>query len=228
MRAFGKNTYQFTVDFKFGCIGPELITGVVNDSLVKGREFSAVGENAETGETVLSKGDGTEKAPLFQVKMTRNQLALWAGWFVRYEQWQQWRDDLLPKLTDRLTGISVELVQALRSQYSVGIPRDKLKHAANVGELEPLLAFYRRFVPENLFGRSGGYFVFGDEDGRETAQFWLGGAPTLKQQDVGLMMQRAILDTTLSVSENIIAHLRTADDVFENFCRSAVSPMIGQ
>jgi len=74
LRAFGKNTYQFTVDFKFGCIGPELITGVVNDSLVKGREFSAVGENAETGETVLSKGDGTEKCSVPQFDE-----ALWEG-----------------------------------------------------------------------------------------------------------------------------------------------------
>src|ERR1700693_1776041 len=95
---FGKNTYQYEIDLKFDFISPEAVRRIVEDLYVSKRQFTAVSKDASTNQTALTKGEGTPDSPVFQLRIAPDKILIWAGWYVPYEKWQQWRTSVFTDL----------------------------------------------------------------------------------------------------------------------------------
>lgn len=223
---FGKNTYQYSINFKFDCLSHELLRGLVQDFLFKRKYFSNVSKDQSANQTVLTKGEGTHESPLFQLKIGADTIILWAGWHVSYEEWQQWRTLLLSDIGAILQTIPIELVGALAAQFVLIVPTDKLKRTDEINELKPILAFNRRFIPEELLGRGKAYAAFGDKEGRQMVEWWVGGSAIPGEENVSFMVSQNALDLKSNLRQNMQTHVTASEKLVERFHSGFLSLLI--
>jgi len=223
---FGSNNYQYQISFKFDCLSPDLIRGWVEDFLVGKRRFGNATKEVATNLTALTGGDGTANAPFFQMKAGPDRIILWVGWHYPYEQWQAWRTLLLSEVSVRLQTMPRELILNLSSQYSIGIPADKLKPNDQIPELEPALAFFRQFIPKELFKRVNPWLAFGDETGTETLGWYVTPMTSPDVQVITFYLTRNVLDKSGGLENNLLAHATRSDRLCEGFSGGYLSLLI--
>ena len=112
-----------------------------------------------------------------------------------------------------------EYALAITTQLAVAVPYDNLKQPDKLPELQPLLALMGRFLPRELLeGAGNAYAVFADAQGKQAVTVWTppGSGPS-EQAVVSCSLRLNILETNLNLVENVFAHSRTADDLFDRF-----------
>ena len=223
---FGSNNYQYQIGFKFDCLSPDLIRSWVEVFLVGNMLFGNATKVAGTNLTALTGGDGTANAPFCQMKAGADRIILWVGWHYPYEKWQAWRASLLSEVSVRLQTMPRELILNLSSQYSIGIPADKLKPNDQIPELEPVLAFFRRFIPKELFKRVNPWLAFGDEAGTETLGWYVTPVTSPDVQVINFYVTRNVLDRSVGLENNLLAHASRSDRLCEDFSAGYLSLLI--
>jgi hypothetical protein len=213
---FQKNTYQFEINFRLDCLSTNTILGVV-EHLIKRKVFSSVLKGEAGSQAVLRVGEGVEKSPYFQLTVGRGVILLSAGWYVSYERWQKWRNDMLTEVTAFLKDIPTEMVGVLTSQAALTVPNERVKDIDEIPELEPVLALYRRFVPRELLKRASAYVALGDENQERTIEWWAGGSTTPGEESVTFRVHRNVIDPKVSLGQNAISHATSSDELLEKF-----------
>ena len=212
---FGKNSYSLGTLFKFDCISPSIVTAIVSRLALEKKLFTEIAKDDNTGETVLTMGNGTEQAPLHQLRIDANEVNLWAGWFVAFDSYQKWRNNLLPELALVLRDLHPGMVQAVASQASFGVLEGKTRKPDDVPESAQLLGFYRRFIPESLLKRGKGSFMGGDEDGKRSIELTISPGISPIQLLVTYTVRNHILDTSASLEQNFVNHANFADEMIQ-------------
>ena len=223
---FGRNTYQHEIGFKFDCISPELVRDVVREMLVSKKQFSTVAKEGSTNQTYLTRGEGTESSPLFQVRIGSDKIVLWAGWYVPFEKWQEWRNAILLQLTRYVEPVPIEVVGALTSQYVFLVPSENLKQGDSIPELQPIREFYKRFIPRELIKRGNVYLVFGDEQGKETLTWWTGGSTAPGEENITFIFRSNVVDAARRLEENLLAHTARSDGLLKGFHAGLLSLLV--
>lgn len=220
---FGKNTYQYEIDFKFDCISPATIRRIVEALYISKNRFSAVSKDATTNQTVLTQGQGTPEFPVFELRIRGDKILLWTGWYVSYEKWQQWRSSIFEELQ---LLVSSEMILACKSQYVFLIPGDKLKRGDEIPELAPVRAIYARGVPEELLQRYNTNLAFGDETGKEVLSFFIGSGQTPGEGNVTFNFWWNAFDKKINLVETIRSHAARSDRLVERFSSGLVSLLV--
>lgn len=221
---FGQNLYQYLAEFKFSCISTQLTREIVDHFLTNKKYFSDVGK--EDSATVLISGKGTAEAPFFQLRIGPDTLAMWAGWHAKYDKWIEWRKLLISEISEHLSPIPIEFIRSLVSQYLINVPIDRIKPAKEVPELESVLGFYARFVPEKFLDRVGAAVLFGDQEGNESVEWWFGESKTPGYQNLTFHVRKNILETESSLRENMLSHSDRSDKIFELFHAGFLSLLV--
>jgi len=222
---FGKNTYQYEIDFKFDCISPEIVRKIVENLHIVKKQFSAVAKDAATNQTALTQGQGTGESPFYQLRVGSDKILMWVGWYVSYEKWLQWRSSILSELLMSLEAIPIELVTAFSSQYAFIVPVEKLNRSDQIPELAPVRAFYGRFVPEELLKRTNAYLTFGDEGGKEILSLLLGGGANPNEGNITFNVRWNAFDSKAGLEQNIRAYTARADKLMES-CNSGLLSLL--
>lgn len=223
---FGKNTYQYEIDFRFDFISPEVVRRIVEDlHLSKGR-FTAVSKDPSTNQTALTQGDGTPESPVYQLRIAPDKILIWAGWHVTYEKWQQWRTSLFTDLQRLINDVTTELVLGCTSQSIVIVPAEKLIRGDQIPEITPVRDFYARFVPEELLQRYNAHLAFGDEEGKENLVFFVGAGQTPEEGNITFNVRWNSFDRKLSLDDNLRAHAARSDTLFDLFNSRLLSLLI--
>ena len=224
---FGKNTYQYEIDFRFDCISTATVRRIVDNLLISKKRFSVVAKEESTNQTVLTEGQGTPQSPVFQVKIGLDKILLWTGWNVPYEKWQQWRSSVFADLQVLTQEIQTEMVLACASQYAFIVPADKLKHGNQIPELAPVRAFYARAVPEELLERYNAFLAFGDTSGKEALSFYVGPGPqTPDEGNITFNFRWNTFDKNIKLEQNLLAHAARSDRLLELFHAGLLSLLI--
>jgi hypothetical protein len=224
---FGRNTQQCAVTFKFDCVGSENVSQLVQHYVIKRTTFKEI-SRGEGQQVILSSGDGSESNPYYQLRISPGEILLWAGWNAKYELWRQWRDKIFSELFLLLETFPVEYVLAISSQLATVISPGKLRNPDEVPELAPLRTFMGRFLPKEVAGRGNAYVVSSDPEGRETISWWTGPPEGQGEDAVSCSIRSNFIDTKQSLSQNIMAHTKTADELFERFHSGFLSLIIKQ
>jgi hypothetical protein len=218
---FGRNAYQFNVFLKFPSISGERATETLQALVGERKVFRFVLKGETATPLVLSVGEGTESAPLFQLKIGTDTLSLFAGWFVSYDNWARWRDSLIPVLAQLLRGIPNELVLGLFSQCSSPVPSDRVKRIPEIPELKPVLDFFQHIIPEEYRQRGNSYVSFSDTDNRQTVEWWLGGwgaATAVPGYENVLFSTRLnVLESATDLRKALETHAAWSDALLEKF-----------
>jgi hypothetical protein len=184
--------------------------------LVRQKLFTEIVQAQPTDQVNLVTGDGTEAHPYFQCKISRNEIVLWAGWGVGFNGWQAWREQLLDQITAFLKDIPIEFALAITSQVASGIPIEKYKELQDVPELEPLLAIYNRYLPQELLARGNAHVAFSDKDGKQTVTWW-NVPPAGGIEAMTFSVRLNTLDYGVSLRGNAAVHTRSADEFADKF-----------
>lgn len=186
---FGKNTYQFDAQFRFNVLDANLIRGIVDELMLAKKYFSAVSAGDDTGDTILSVGDGTPESPFFQLHLSPNQLRLWGGWHNPYDGWQDWRSHMIATLEPYLEGVATPYVARLSNQHSLAIPEDRFRNFLQVRQMEPMTGLLRQFLPESLLHKVGSQVAVSDKDARDQMGWW-SGPSELGERSLNVVVQR--------------------------------------
>ena len=214
---FNKNTFQYEITFKFDCVSVDILRSAIDDLVLKRRLYASVSKDAATNQTILSKGNGTKDDPFLQLKFARDRIDLWAGFHVPYEAWQQWRQSMLTEVARFLTPIRLEFVSSLTEQIVLVVPQEKLKAEKEIPELQPILAFSRRFVPEHLLKRGAGYSGFTDEAGSKSIEWWYTGNLATREDAITFRARWNAFSEADTVERALVAHSADADRLFQKF-----------
>jgi hypothetical protein len=185
--------------------------------------FSAVSKDPSTNQTVLTQGQGTRELPVFELRIRGDQILLWAGWYVPYEKWQQWRSSIFEELQ---FSIPAEMLLACKSQYVFLIPVDKLKRGDEIPELAPARAFYARGVPEELLQRYNANLAFGDENGKEVLSFFIGSGQTPGEGNITFNLWWNSFDEKTKLEDYMRSHAARSDQLVERFSSGLASLLI--
>jgi len=224
---FGKNTHQCSIAFKFDCIGSETTSELVQHFVLKQRTFKVI-SRGEGQQVILSIGDGSTAQPYFQLRISPGEILLWAGWYAKYEVWQQWRDKTLADLFLLVEKFPLDYVLTVTSQLATVVPPGKFKNPDEVSELAPLRAFFGRFLPKELAGRGNAYVVSTDVEGAQTVTWWTGSLEGQPEESVSCSIRSNTIDAKLSLAQNVAAHAKTADDLFSRFHTNFLGLILNQ
>jgi hypothetical protein len=214
---FGGNTYQYRIDFKLDTLSTEDVKDLAKLLVVDKAVFEAIQEDEDTGDTVFARGAGTKEAPIYQLRTDYESVVLWTGWFVSYEDWQQWRTARLMEVAAQLRNVPTQLVKSLSSQYVFLIPPDRVREGKEVADFEPVRALYRRFVPEPLLSRGNTFVQLSDDEGKETVEVSMSGTPVPGQQLVRYAVQLNAPEVEQSLQANLLRHAARSDELLEHF-----------
>jgi|SRR5579859_7697568 len=214
---FAKNSYQYSVSFKFDCLDSMSIKNLTQDLLVDKKRFEIVSKDSQD-KAALSRGQGTEIAPLFQLRLREDNFALGVGWFVGYQKWREWRDLLIMDSLPVLNAIPVSFVSQLSGQSSVGIPREKVKDPAKLEWMAPLRKLLGAMVPEEMTVRGSLFSTLSDATAANFVDIW--SAPPGQgagEEAISFTYRRTALDEKLSLEQIIREHCRRSDELLERF-----------
>jgi len=218
---FEINTHQFGVDFRFDCISDETVSELVEFFLVRHSTFSIVDRDHTESETILTKGNGTEAAPFFQVRLRGSRFAASARPHVATEEWRHFRNqvtrDFFSVVTNRRR-LPVQYVLDIFAETNFGLPLSKLKPTDEVQELKPVTDFCRGFTPPELLKKGNAIVTFSDEEGRESLQWSVGGGGP-EEEIVTHIVRRHVLNPSVSVVENSLRHAARSDKLVDDFQR---------
>jgi hypothetical protein len=220
---FGKNTYQYEIDFRFDYITPSIIRRIVDDLYISKNRFSAVSKDASTNHTVLTQGQGSQESPVYELRIRGDKILLWTGWYVPYEKWQQWRSSIFEELQ---LSMSSEMVLACKSQCVFLIPADKLKRGDEIPEFAPARQIYARGVPEELLQRYNVNLAFGDDTGKEVLSFFIGSGQTPGEGSVTFNFWWNSFDKKAKLEEIMRAHASRSDGLLERFSSGLLSLLV--
>ena len=223
---FGKNTYQYEIDFKFDCISTECVKQIVENLHISKKLFSAVSKEAGTNYTQLTEGQGTPQSPVFQVKIGLDRIVIWAGWHVSYEKWQQKRASIIDALQILIEQIPVEMVLTCVSQSAFVIPAANLIRGDQIRELAPVLAFYARGVPQELLENYNALLAFGDKSGKEALSFLIGPSEFPQESKITFDFRWNAFDSGINLEQNVIAHAARADGLLDRFSSGLLSLLV--
>lgn len=212
---FDKNTYHYSVTFKFDCISRTDTRGLVGQLVRDGGAFKSVSRDPSTRQTVLLTGDGSQQSPFLELRISQDQLALGVGWYYPYEDWLRERNRLVNYLGDFLETIeiSASYVSTLVSQYNFWIPADRVRtDMEGVRVIEDILKPYRLFVPEELTRRAHAYVALGDENAVRRVEFWFDG-----RERTGLKVLRDVTVNDTDLPVMMTSHLSESDLLVEKF-----------
>jgi len=214
---FGGNTYQYRIDFKLETLSTGELRDLAKQLIVDKAVFEAVQEDEDTGDTIFARGTGTREAPIYQLRTDYASVVLWTGWFVSYEDWQQWRTARLKDVAALLHSVPIDFVKRLSSQYAFLIPPDKVRAGKEVADLEPVRALYKRFVPEPLLARGNTFVQLSDDEGKETVEVSVSGTPVPGQELVRYAVQLNTPEVGQSFQAGILGHAARSDGLLEHF-----------
>lgn len=223
---FGKNTYQYGIQFKFDCIQLDITTHLVEDFLIKKRHFSNVSKDANTNQTILARGDGTQKEPFYNLRVGKDVVILWAGWHVPYDKWIHWRNSISSEVTELFQKIPIEFIATLSSQSSFVIPENNFKRWEEVPALNGLFAFYKRFLPEDILKRANSLTTFGNENWNRTVELWSSGGPNPGENNTTYTIRQSLLDNKMNLQHNLESHMKVSDKLLEDFHSAFLSLVI--
>ncbi len=212
---FAKNTHQCGLTFKFDALDVGTIRAIVDHLYLGKRLFETVGKVEGGSNVALTRGDGSEKAPYYQLRFAANEIVLWTGWYVSYREWRAWRDNILDEIGAPLKVIQSELIGSMSSQALVVLPTDRLKEPSDVSELKPILELFRRFVPPELSSTGNSYCVFGDAAGNHSLELWAGANPLANESNITFTSRLNTSDPKIGVAENFINSCRRSDELLE-------------
>lgn len=222
---FGKNTYQSEIILKFDCISPDFI-------LLVARSFASrtpgwlFGKDPQTGQSLVYIGDGSPKNPFFQIRLSADKIAVWAGWYVSYGTWTEWRGNILKELLSQSGNFPSYFVAQLVTHASVAVPADKGKRGVEAPELAPLIQFIRKYIPEDYMSRGAGHSVFSDDAGTRIIETQAAGNPTTQDTTFNYLHRWTAVDPQVSVEKNLSEHFALFDELFERYNSAAVAPLI--
>ena len=225
MYDFGRNTYQTLVTFKFDCISPADVKTFVRENVVE-NEFSSVDRDQATKHAVVSFGDGSEKAPLHQLRIGPDSIAVWVGWHVPFIHWQEYRGRMLKQLMPLLKTIPISAVRSVSSQSNVLAPVSQLKEASEIPELKPARDLLRRFLPESLMARGNGYSLSSDALGTQNVEWWIGASQDPEYGNASFTSTRLYLSGQQGLYENWLVHLQESDELIQRFHSNYLSIFI--
>jgi hypothetical protein len=218
---FGRNAYQFSVFLKFPYISGERITEALQQLVAERKVFRFVVKGEAAAPLTLSVGEGSEAAPLFQLKVGTDTVSLFAGWFVRYDDWMKWRDSLIPSLENLLRGVPGELVLSLFSQCSSPIPTERVKRRAEILELKPFEEFFQRFIPAEFREKGNAFITLSDAANRQAVEFFLGGwgtsTPIPGYENVFFNTRLNLLESGADLKKALQSHVFWSDTLLEKF-----------
>ncbi len=214
---FGGNTYQYRIDFRLETLSTRDVRDLAKQLVVDKAVFESVHEDEDTGDIIFARGAGTKEAPVYQLRTDYTSVVLWTGWFVSYENWQQWRTERLKEVAAHLDNVPLQLVTSLSSQYAFLIPPDKVREGKDVPDFEPVRSLYRRFVPEPLLARGNTFVQFSDDEGKETVELGLSGTPVPGQQLVRYAVQLNAPELEQRFEANLLRHAARSDGLLEHF-----------
>ena len=214
---FGGNTYQYRIDFKLETLSTGDVRDLAKQLVVDKAVFEGVQEDEDTGDIIFVRGAGTKEAPIHQLRTDYASVVLWTGWFVSYEDWQQWRTARLTEVAAHLHNVPIQLVKSLSSQYAFLIPPDRVRDGKEVADFEPVRALYRRFVPESLMARGNTFVQLSDDQNKETVEVSMSGTPVPGQELVRYAVQLNAPEVEQSFQANLLRHAARSDGLLEHF-----------
>ena len=223
---FGKNTFQHQVDFKFECLDRRSILQIASRLVVQHKRFELVAKDQATGQTFLTHGSGTKDSPYFRLRMGPNQVILWGGWYIPFDEWQQWTISLLPQVTPFLEAIPIEFVGDLLSQAVVLAPTEALKPTRGLADFEELLRFYGAFVPDEFSENFGGIWSFWHKGGGQRIDYLVTPTPNPNEVNITLNSLRDELNKGATLVENWHQHLQNFDHIVAKFQSGLLSLLL--
>jgi len=214
---FGGNTYQYRIDFTLETLSTADVRDLAKHLVIDKAVFETIQEDEDSGDTIFARGAGTREAPIYQLRTDYASVVLWTGWFVSYEDWQQWRTARLTEVAAQLHDVPIQLVKTLSSQYAFLIPPGKGREGKDVADFEPIRALWRRFVPEPLLARGNTFVQLSDDEGKETVEVSLSGTPERGQQLVRYAVQLNAPEVKQSLLANLLRHAARSDELLERF-----------
>jgi hypothetical protein len=214
---FAKNSYQYSVSFKFDCLDLMSIKNLTQHLLVDKKRFSVVSKDSQD-KAALSGGEGTEKAPLFQLRLREDSFVLGVGWFVGYQKWREWRDLLIMDSLPVLNAIPVSFVSQLSGQSSIAIPPEKIKDPTKLEWMAPMRKLLGAMVPEEMTVRGNLFTTLSDATAANVVDIW--SAPLGQgagEEAISFAYRRTALDEKLSLEQVIHEHCHRSDELLERF-----------
>jgi hypothetical protein len=214
---FGRNTYQYSIAFKFNCLDSYSIKNLVQHLLVEKKRFSTVSKGDQDS-AILSQGAGNEQDPFFQLTLREDNYILAAGWYADYENWRKWRDQLLADSAPFLKTISLDFVAQISGQSSLAIPQDKFKDPANREQFAAVKKLLQMIVPEEMLRRGNFFSSFGDEKGRDAVDLWTTPVGAgVAQENISFSARRMLFDEKMTLDQAVAEHARFSDHLLERF-----------
>ena len=220
---FDRNTYQYEIAFKFDCISPDLVAEIVRQVVFLKKMFSFVTKDAQSNQTVLSVGQGTDESPAFQLRIGPDKVLAWAGWFVSLQKWQDWRNGILSELAKYLGKLPLESIAWVSTQNVVAIPNNRLRPGDTIPELAPIRSFYKRFVPPELLNRSNASLAFADDNLRELLTLVVGGTNVPLHENITFGLRWNAVDDKADLGHNLLAHAARSDKLLDNLDEGLIS-----
>ena len=227
---FGKNAYQFNIFLKFPWISGENVTEIIQQLVGERKIFRSVLKTDVQSPLTFSVGEGTEAAPLLQLKVASDSLSIFSGWFVSYDDWMRKRDLLLPTLAQILRGIPSELVLSLFTQCSSPVPTERLRQQSEIPELKYALELFQRFLPAEARARGNAYLAFSDAENKRSVEWWLGGwgatVPIPGYENVLFSTRLNMIEVGTDLKKSLEAHAAWSDAVLEKFHANYLSLIV--
>jgi len=227
---FDRNAYQLGIFLKFPYISGDKVAETVQQLVGERKIFRSVLKGEGQAPLTLSVGEGTQAAPLFQMKIGPDTLSLFGGWFVVHDDWVKWRNSLVPMLAQILQRIPNDLVLGFFNQCSSPIPTDRVKRLAEIPEMKLFEDFFQRIVPAENRERGNSYVSFSDAESKRFVEWYFGGwagfAPIPGYENVVFNTRLNILERDTDLRKALETHVIWADSLLEKFHSNYLSLLI--
>ncbi len=177
---------------------------------------------------MLTQGDGTQQSPYFGVKIGSDKILIWAGWYVAYDKWQQWRTSVLTDPQMLLQEIPIHMILACTTQCVSIVPANRIRRGDEIPEFAPVRTFYARAVPEELLERYNAFLSFSDKNGKEVLSLFVGPGQTPEEGNITFNLRSNSFDYSKTAQQNVLAHSARADRLFDSFNSGILSLLIKQ
>jgi hypothetical protein len=223
---FGKNTFLLEVAFKLDALSSSDIFTVVNEFVVRSTAFTDISKNAETGETVLSQGTGEADTPYLQLRLKPDKMVVWAGWHTGFDRWRELRAALLTLLATKSETLSIAptLLATISSTVSIVVPHSHVRPGHMRNDLQPLLVWLTKFVPEEMQAKGANLFIYSNEHNTRRIEFSHTGLEETAEDTINYTYRWLGFDSSTDVLSNISKHTEMADTLFSDFHEFYIKP----
>lgn len=214
---FGKNLFQSELIFKFDCVSNDFFLIAAKHFAQKKDAPWYVGKDPQSGQSLITTGDGSQQHPFLQIKLSADKIVIWAGWHVAYSAWQFWRNNVIVELASISETVPSIFVGTLTTHATITVPEQNLKKVSEIPEFQPLLTFARRYIPADYSGRGAGHSIFLDDSGNRVIETQIGGNLETKENTFLYLHRWLAVDAQKTVSQNLSEHFYAFDELFRKF-----------